>query len=102
MKSTDQTLPRNPFRGSAARPHAIDVDDEGSDNPGEEEEEDEDAEPVRIAQNLATFDEIVVWGHDQLPASDDAFVKGVEEWISFAEAIHCPTAAKTETNSSTA
>jgi Ribonuclease H2 non-catalytic subunit (Ylr154p-like) len=35
----------------------------------------------------AVFDTITVWGHDRLPAADDNFVKGLEEWISFAEAV---------------
>lgn len=29
----------------------------------------------------------MVWGHDALPAGDDPFVKGVEEWIAFAEMV---------------
>jgi ribonuclease H2 subunit C len=57
-----------------------------SDGLGEEEA----AEPVKVLDALATFDEITVWGHDQVPATDDPFVKGIEEWISFAEAIHSP------------
>jgi ribonuclease H2 subunit C len=37
---------------------------------------------------VSSFDDMVVWGHDRVPDSDDTFVKGIEEWISFAEAIH--------------
>ena len=53
-----------------------------------EEEEEEPPEPVKVLEELSTFDEVIVWGHDQVPASEDPFVKGIEEWISFAEAIH--------------
>jgi ribonuclease H2 subunit C len=53
-----------------------------------DEEEEEAAEPVQILETVATFEEVTVWGHDQLPAADDPFVKGIEEWIAFAEAIH--------------
>jgi ribonuclease H2 subunit C len=34
-----------------------------------------------------TFEDLVVWGHEALPAADDTFVKGVEEWLQFAEAV---------------
>lgn len=34
-----------------------------------------------------TFDELMVWGHEILPAADDTFVKGVEEWVRFAETV---------------
>lgn len=53
-----------------------------------QDEEDEPPEPVKILDELSGFDEVVVWGHDHLPAMDDPFVKGVEEWIAFAEALH--------------
>ncbi|KAJ5674249.1 Ribonuclease H2 subunit C [Penicillium macrosclerotiorum] len=45
-------------------------------------------EPVNILETQGTFDGMVVWGHEVLPASDDTFVKGVEEWIRFAETMH--------------
>ncbi|KAL9618600.1 MAG: hypothetical protein Q9160_006711 [Pyrenula sp. 1 TL-2023] len=41
-----------------------------------------------ILEEKATFNEIVVWGHDELPEKGDVFVKGVEEWIAFSEAMH--------------
>jgi len=56
--------------------------------PTEEDEEPELPEPVKLMDEVAIFDEMVVWGHDQVPASDDTLVKGAEEWIAFAEAIH--------------
>jgi ribonuclease H2 subunit C len=43
---------------------------------------------VKVIESTAQFNEIVVWGHDQTPDKDDAFVKGVEEWLAFANAIH--------------
>ncbi|KAF7512966.1 hypothetical protein GJ744_011232 [Endocarpon pusillum] len=46
------------------------------------------AEPVKILKEEANFDAITVWGHDRLPAADDSFLKGIEEWVAFAEAIH--------------
>lgn len=44
-------------------------------------------EPVKVLETQGTFDEMVVWGHEFLPAADDSYVKGVEEWIQFAETV---------------
>jgi ribonuclease H2 subunit C len=50
-------------------------------------EEGEQDEPVKVLEKQTTFDEYVVWGHEAIPAADDTFVKGVEEWVKFAEAV---------------
>lgn len=44
-------------------------------------------EPVKILETQGTFDEMIVWGHEYLPAADDSYVKGVEEWVKFAEMV---------------
>jgi ribonuclease H2 subunit C len=54
---------------------------------GAEDEEAEAEEPVKIMEAQGAFDEFVVWGHETLPAADDTFVKGVEEWLQFADAV---------------
>lgn len=55
----------------------------------EEEDDDEDEpEPIKVLEEVATFDEIMVWGHEHVPGEDDVFVRGVQEWIAFAEAMH--------------
>ncbi|KAL4938077.1 hypothetical protein BDV06DRAFT_201739 [Aspergillus oleicola] len=51
-------------------------------------EEGEQAETVKILEKQATFGDYMVWGHETIPAADDSFVKGVEEWVKFAEAMH--------------
>ncbi|KAA8649951.1 uncharacterized protein ATNIH1004_002630 [Aspergillus tanneri] len=51
-------------------------------------EEVEQDDPVKVLEKQATFDEIVVWGHEAVPASDDTFVKGVEEWAKMAKVMH--------------
>ena len=51
------------------------------------EEEEEEIEKPRLVEKAAEFEEIVVWGHDSVVDDDDAFVKGIEEWIGFAEAV---------------
>jgi Ribonuclease H2 non-catalytic subunit (Ylr154p-like) len=59
---------------------------------GDASEEEAHAEVVKLLKEEARFDMITVWGHDRLPAADDKFVKGIDEWIAFAEAVwnpHC-------------
>ena len=53
-----------------------------------EEEGEEEQEPTKVVEEIAQFDEMVIWGHEELAADDDIFVRGVEEWIGFAEAMH--------------
>ena len=64
----------------------------GHDTYGEEEEEDGDADEqeaeVKIAEQAGLFDEFVVWGHDAAPQEmEDPYLKGINEWIGFAEAV---------------
>ena len=59
----------------------IDMDEE------EDEEEEEEERPVGVLEEVGTFDEIVLWGHEQVVADDDPYVKGVEEWIALAQAV---------------
>ena len=54
----------------------------------EEDEEEEEVEPVRILKEIATFDSIIVWDHEKMPESEDPFMKGMNEWIGFAEVMH--------------
>lgn len=82
VNSTDRVLPNEPTNTRPAVP-------EGSDS--EDLEDERAAESIKILEAVATFDDVTVWGHDQVPSSDDAFVKGIEEWIAFAEAIHSQT-----------
>lgn len=53
----------------------------------EDKEEEEEEEEAKVLEDVASFEELVVWGHEALPEDDDAFVKGVEEWVQFAEAV---------------
>ncbi|KAI9857152.1 MAG: 3'-5' exonuclease [Vezdaea acicularis] len=62
---------------------------------GDDEDGDDEPEQVNILEETNTFDEIVVWGHETLPDDmDDPYVKGIEEWIPFAEAMHSYSAAE--------
>lgn len=44
-------------------------------------------EPVKVLEKQGTFDEFVVWKHDEVPGVDDVYVKGVEEWLKLAEVV---------------
>ena len=37
--------------------------------------------------NIADFDGLVIWGHEGVIESDNIFVKGVNEWVAFAETV---------------
>lgn len=57
----------------------------------EEEQEEEEVErvTVKVAQKVGEFDEVVVWGHGgEVDKALDVFVRGAEEWMGFAEAMH--------------
>lgn len=59
-------------------------------NAATEDGDAEPEEPVKVLETQGTFDDMVVWGHEILPAADDSYVKGVEEWVRFAETVGIP------------
>lgn len=56
---------------------------------GDEEDDDTAAENMEVVvlKENGSFDRLVVWGHEGLVEDDDPFVKGVEEWINFSQAV---------------
>lgn len=43
---------------------------------------------VGAMHGKSTFDEVVVWGHESIADSGaDPYVRGIDEWISFAEQV---------------
>ncbi len=47
---------------------------------------------AKRVEELGTFDEILVWNHDvPWDAAEDAYARGIDEWISFANAVSIPT-----------
>lgn len=40
-----------------------------------------------VMDQHATFGEIMVWDHEAVPEGADVYVKGIQEWIGFAEAV---------------
>ena len=70
-------------------PKPVDADAINGDGDAEIPEEDRE-EPLEVGalSGKTSFDEIVVWGHEAVAdSSDDPYVRGVEEWISFAEQV---------------
>ncbi|RVX74228.1 hypothetical protein B0A52_02060 [Exophiala mesophila] len=88
-ESTDRYLPQPAHHTSVPRYTTIDDDIEIEEaDQDEDDEDDEPPEPVRLLQQASTFSDVVVWGHDAVPDADDSFVKGVQDWIAFAQALH--------------
>ena len=42
---------------------------------------------IMIMEQHATFSNVMVWDHEAVPGVGDVYVKGMEEWIDFAEAV---------------
>jgi hypothetical protein len=69
LSATDDILPKNdPAKGEV------------------DEDEEEEAE-VKIMEEKGDFDEVMVWGHEAVMDESDPYVRGLEEWIGFAEIV---------------
>lgn len=53
----------------------------------EEDGDEEEDEEIGVLQEIGSFDKVVLWGHESIIENEDAFVKGMGEWINFAEAV---------------
>ena len=61
----------------------------------EAEEVDDPPDEIKIAEVSKTFEKFIVWGHDSLPdATSDPHIKGVQEWIAFAQKVGSTTLAQ--------
>lgn len=68
-------------------PAAKNSDEDGEEEGvGEGRDEEEEVETTLLEQR-GTFDKLVVWGHEVVPGDGDEYVKGVGEWMGFAEAV---------------
>ena len=62
---------------------------QGENGADEEGEEDEAKVEIKVAEQIGVFDEMMVWKHGSVvDEKADIYVRGVEEWIGFAEAMH--------------
>jgi ribonuclease H2 subunit C len=82
-KSTERSLPQGPQETGSKSASTL-----NDDSDDDVQCLDDEPEPVKVLESMAEFKDVVVWGHDQMPGHDDDFVKGVEEWIAFGDAIH--------------
>ncbi|KAI9797436.1 MAG: hypothetical protein M1833_005476 [Piccolia ochrophora] len=90
LGQTGQTLPQNGRTQDAVGFNSLEL---------EEDNEDEDGVPkdVRILEERASFNEIVVWSHEAPPDQrSDPYLKGVNEWCAFAEQMHSYSAIRAE------
>ena len=53
----------------------------------EGEEGEEEREEVIVLNEVGSFEKVVIWNHESMVDGDDDFVKGLKEWIGFAEAV---------------
>ena len=72
LSATDEILPKK----------EVEEDEEE-----EVEEEDEEEPDVKIMEEKSTFDEVMVWGHEAVMDETDPYVRGLEEWIGFAQQV---------------
>jgi ribonuclease H2 subunit C len=80
LKPTDRSVPQGSDNTGVAQ---LEHDDFVEQDEGAEDE------PVRILEEQASFDEVVLWGHESTPDENDPYVKGIQEWIAFAETVCC-------------
>ena len=43
---------------------------------------------MRVLEEVGRFAQVVVWGHGGEVGAGDEFVRGVSEWVGFAEGVH--------------
>jgi ribonuclease H2 subunit C len=53
-------------------------------------EEEEGKEDVKIMEEIGTFNEVLVWGHEAVADGEDIYIRSLEEWIGIAESV-CAT-----------
>ena len=82
--------PSQPAIGREQIAGELSADDDDGDEDMRDDVVDELPEEVKIAEQIGTFDEVVVWGHGgTVDEGSDMFVRGLREWVGFAESMHC-------------
>ncbi|EMC92005.1 hypothetical protein BAUCODRAFT_313103 [Baudoinia panamericana UAMH 10762] len=83
LQKTDRDhVPSNASSAAASKPallHSLELDEAEEAEGGEGE--------VKLMESKGTFDEVMVWGHELVPDDEDAYVRGLREWMAFAEAV---------------
>ena len=47
----------------------------------------EEPRTLKVLEGIATFQDVMVWGHEVVPDEEDAYVKGLQEWIGLAKTV---------------
>lgn len=82
LSKTDRLLDVAQKPVSIGRQVPCDPDDDDEELEGEEKPAE-----VKLMELKGNFDEIMVWDHDAVVEDGDEYVKGLGEWIGFAEAV---------------
>lgn len=92
---TDKSLPAQQSSSSRQSQHhtsnVLDDDQyDEQDGVGEDEGDDREVmEEVKVAEQIGTFDEIIVWEHDgPVDQERDGYVRGLKEWVGWAGCMH--------------
>lgn len=60
----------------------------GYDVENDAEDEEMETDNAKTLEQVATFDEITLWGHDAAPSNtEDGYAKAIEEWVAFADTV---------------
>jgi len=85
LNVTDKSLPTTQSQPTQTPVEQQDIEDQDD----EEEEMEVDPEEIKIAEQIGSFDSIVVWEHGgKVDEEKDGYVRGVREWIGWAESMH--------------
>ncbi|PPJ59961.1 hypothetical protein CBER1_11030 [Cercospora berteroae] len=71
-------------------------------NAEDDDDEEEQSLPTEtfILERQAEFNAFTTWDHEKVPSSEeDVYIKGIEEWIGFAESIHAYDSSTTAAES---
>lgn len=80
---TDKQLPQAKSQPQSHGDDEMEDVDEGND------QDESIPVEVKIAEQVGEFDEVVVWGHGgEVDGGQDMFVRGLKEWVGFAESMH--------------
>ena len=105
LKRTEKMVQRRFHRGEVGRRDGVGLEDE---NEGENEKNDaddidedgdgdidggglpepEEPQTMRVLERVASFKEVMVWGHDAIPDDgDDSYIRGIQEWVGLARVV---------------
>ena len=83
LQKTDNLIPQK----ATSKPHGYIASDELNGVDGMLADDELGETKVKAMECVAGFDDVIVWGHDQVPGEDDEYGRGMEEWMAFAEAV---------------